>query len=530
MPSFDAFSSDVAVRNPSQSYKYDDYESKKPSIFSLRAYRLVIGVMLLFTFYCTTSMRADLGMAMVCMVNASAYSSPETSLKPDLNQSSTRTSQCERMETEKAIASGYNGTLAWNPTMQATLFSATYYGAILTVVPGGILADRFMPNIILLVAVLNYVLISFLTPLLATTNYYGFLTGRIVMGLGEGFVLPTMSSLAARWFPETERSTICAIYTSGNQIATSTVPLIGAALCSSKFLGGWPAIFYLLGCVGTIWACLWVVFVTSSPQDNKWIPNKEKRYLEVSLGKTGKKLAKDPIPWKSIALSLVMLSNWLSTYAANYTATLQQAYLPTYYKEVLYMDIHKNGFYSTMPFLVQLIMKNIFSILSDKLKAWKVVSPTFACKMFQTLGAIVQSFTLLMLAFFIDCTRPTLAVVLFAMNGIGAAAVIPGSMTSLLSVAPTHTGTLIALSMIFGQLANFSATNIVGIINKHGSPEEWSLIFLIAGIINITSGVLFVCFGSADVQPWATPLPRIANNASNQGNELNNATICDENA
>lgn len=35
----------------------------------------------------------------------------------------------------------------------------------------------------------------------------------------QGFVFPCLGSMAGRWFPPNERSTMAAIYTSGNQVS-----------------------------------------------------------------------------------------------------------------------------------------------------------------------------------------------------------------------------------------------------------------------------------------------------------------------
>lgn len=59
--------------------------------------------------------------------------------------------------------------------------------------------------------------------------------------------MPTQSAIAVRWFPTMERSTAAAICSSGSQLGTSVIYWLGAALCASNFLGGWPAIFYVLG-------------------------------------------------------------------------------------------------------------------------------------------------------------------------------------------------------------------------------------------------------------------------------------------
>jgi hypothetical protein len=77
-----------------------------------------------------------------------------------------------------------------------------------------------------------------------------------------------------------------------------------------------------------------------------------------------------------------------------------QNYLPTYFKEVLLLDLKnvsmslkqghlflyfQNGFFSALPFFTQLILKNVLAILCDFLKRRGMIKPTSACKIFQSI-------------------------------------------------------------------------------------------------------------------------------------------------
>ena len=98
-----------------------------------------------------------------------------------------------------------------------------------------------------------------------------------------------------------------------------------------------------------------------------------------------------------------------------------------------------------------------------------------------------------------------LLILLFIKNfsGIFVSSGIPGFFTSLLSIAPSYTGVLVSLSMLFGTIANSISPGLVGLINKHGTAEEWMIIWLISVCINAISAVTFFFFGSGDVQEWA---------------------------
>lgn len=110
--------------------------------------------------------------------------------------------------------------------------------------------------------------------------------------------------MIARWYPPEERSTVVAIYTAGNQLASIIGMPFNAWLCQHKeFLDGWPSIFYLAGAnislrvsnfgyahfliffslvsggFGLIWSLIWVSVVRNSPEKSRKISAVEKQYI-----------------------------------------------------------------------------------------------------------------------------------------------------------------------------------------------------------------------------------------------------------
>uniref|UniRef100_A0A914EJ77 Major facilitator superfamily (MFS) profile domain-containing protein n=1 Tax=Acrobeloides nanus TaxID=290746 RepID=A0A914EJ77_9BILA len=186
-------------------------------------------------------MRTNIGISMVCMVNSTAYTSKAydngTAIitKP-------KNPACQR------------GTFLWNPEMQGVLISSTAYGSIITILFAGYIADSYGPRLVCLIALILYAIVTLLSPFLASLNYVVFLIARSIMGLAEGCVWPCAAALIVKWFPKTERSTVAAIYTSGNQLGASVGSFVSAKLCLLTFLGGWPLIFYIYGILGI--ACI----------------------------------------------------------------------------------------------------------------------------------------------------------------------------------------------------------------------------------------------------------------------------------
>ena len=47
---------------------------------------------------------------------------------------------------------------------------------------------------------------------------------------------------------------------------------------------GWPATFYLLGILGTIWFVLWCIFVYDTPDKHPFISQEELQKLKIGIG------------------------------------------------------------------------------------------------------------------------------------------------------------------------------------------------------------------------------------------------------
>lgn len=151
--------------------------------------------------------------------------------------------------------------MVWNSYEQNLIFSGTFWGSLITVLPSMFFIERFSPRHVLQISVALYILVTVITPFLATHfGYFSVFLARIGMGLGEvqcdqlqnkylwkfqGFVFPTNNAIIGNWFPSSEKSTALSIFTLGNQIASAAGSPMVAAVCASDL--GWPATFYFAG-------------------------------------------------------------------------------------------------------------------------------------------------------------------------------------------------------------------------------------------------------------------------------------------
>ncbi|PIC39944.1 hypothetical protein B9Z55_011465 [Caenorhabditis nigoni] len=443
-------------------------------------------------FFCTTFMRIHFALTMTCMVNSTALAvrneAAETagnsnfSLIEEIDLVSN--GQCGSAEDtgQQKVVVDYGGTLVWTSYEQNLIFSGTFWGSVITALPSMFLIERFSLTRVLQIAIAYYTILTVATPFLATHfGYFAVFIARVAMGLGEGFIVPSNNAIIGNWFPSAEKSTALSIFTLGNQVASAGGSPVVAALCASDL--GWQATFYFAGILATIWSIIWFFTASSHPSKVKIMTKKEREYL---LANTMKKINKTKC---SFCITMIM--------------TLFQIYLPAYFKEVLHLGVIANGTYSSIPNIFNMVTKIVWGIGIDKLKEMKILSNTAAVKVSQGAASYGGAFTLFLLAFFVDCSNPTTALIILCGMYATQGTFVSGFYTSLLSLAPQYTATMSAISMFCSLIGSLMTPAVASLMRKEGTLAEWKNIFIILALLHIISGSIFILFGSGDLQEWA---------------------------
>ncbi|CAK5081762.1 unnamed protein product [Meloidogyne enterolobii] len=223
-----------------------------------------------------------------------------------------------------------------------------------------------------------------------------------------GILVPCVNVLIAHWFPLAEKSTAIAISTTGNQISVIIAMFLTAELCVLEFLGGWASAFYIYE------LCL--------------IQEIDGTFNELKEQKLQRKVNPKEVPWRKILSSLVVWSTGMSSFSQNFMNVGIVVYLPTYYQNVLGMDLTANGLMSALPFVVQLVTKIWFAAVSDWIKRKELMTSTAVTKLFNLIGSFGAGACFVLLSF-CDCSTPYLAIGL-AITAVGlSSGFIPGYNT-----------------------------------------------------------------------------------------------------
>lgn len=162
----------------------------------------------------------------------------------------------------------------WDEALTGRLLAAFFMGYIWTQVPGAMLAARFGACHVLLWGVIGWSLLTLVTPACARHGATTLFAVRLVVGLFEGVAMPSLFALLASWTPPDERSRALGFVASGTMLGT-----VAAFGCSPLVAYSWPAIFYVFGAAGLVWAVAFASLATSYPSEHAAVGRAELELL-----------------------------------------------------------------------------------------------------------------------------------------------------------------------------------------------------------------------------------------------------------
>ena len=201
-------------------------------------------------------------------------------------------------------------------TAMGVVLSAFFAGYALMQIPGGMLADRLGPRLVLVGSIVWWSLFTALTGL---ANGFGtLLMVRVVFGLGEGPFPAAAGKTLANWFPSRELGRASGLQQASTYIGAAIAPLIVTTLIR---VVGWRSIFSFLFLPGAVLAFLVWHYVGSKPTHARFVTSQavDDARFGKPKGDLRGSLQTPAVRWcaTSLFLSNVVswgLMNWLPTY------------------------------------------------------------------------------------------------------------------------------------------------------------------------------------------------------------------------
>ncbi|XP_069689794.1 putative inorganic phosphate cotransporter isoform X2 [Periplaneta americana] len=392
----------------------------------------------------------------------------------------------------------------WSQQTKSTILSSFFWGYVITQVPAGQLGQRFGPKILLTGALFMCSLFSILTPLAAEVGDWGLVCGaRVIQGLSQGFVFPSIHTLLSSWTPTEERGRLATYVYAGAQVGTILAMSACGALSSSVI--GWPSVFYIFGGLGIGWAILWAFLGADRPGTHNFISEEEKLYIETNLGSTVSTNSKRKTPWIGIFTSVPMWALIIAHCGQNWGFWTLLTEMPSYMDKVLNFDLSSNGLLSALPYLVMWLMSFVFSWVSDILHTRQLIGLSASRKIFNSIGHWIPGVALIGLAFSSkDNTTGAVALLTLAV-GVNSATYL-GFQLNHIDLSPNYAGTMMGITNCAANIMSIIAPLLVGyIVTDEASETQWQIVFFISSGIYFAGNLIFVLFGKAEIQPWNEP-------------------------
>jgi sugar phosphate permease len=175
-------------------------------------------------------------------------------------------------------AAGLAASLKITESRAAFLGSVFFLGYFLFQVPAATYATRRSATRLVFVALISWGVLSGLTGVIR--QYWLLVADRLLLGVAESLILPSMLILLTNWFTRTERSRANAILILGNPVTVTWMAAVTGYLIKAA---GWQMTFILEGIPSVLWAFVWLAVARDRPRDASWLSAESSGRLEAAL-------------------------------------------------------------------------------------------------------------------------------------------------------------------------------------------------------------------------------------------------------
>ncbi|MCK9284959.1 MAG: ACS family MFS transporter [Rhodocyclaceae bacterium] len=374
----------------------------------------------------------------------------------------------------------------WSETTKGLVLSSFFIGYMLCQVPSGWLANRLGGKIMLSVAVIWWSAFTFLTPLAAAISLPVLLATRVLMGVGEAGMFPSVFNLFSRWTPLHQRSRFVALVLSGAPVG-NVIGLAVSGWLATQF--GWQAIFYVFGLLGVLWAIAWI---PSSYNDPRQHPRISREELELLDRDRPSDATPGAVPWRRLLTQPAVWALMVNGFCSAWTLYVLLAWLPSYFNKIYGMNMLKAGFYSAAPWITLFILVNAGGWIADAMTR-RHISTTSVRKTMQASG-LIGSALFLMVARQMTTPETALAAICLALGFVGLT--WSGYGINSLDIAPRYADVLSGMTFTAANIPGIIAVMVTGwMLDLTGSYDAP---FLLGASISVFGAIVYLIWGSGE--------------------------------
>ena len=264
-------------------------------------------------------------------------------------------------------AAAISEELSLTTVQMGLIFSAFAWTYSSLQIPGGIVVDYVKPRVLYPFMLVFWSLATLVQGFVGSVA--ALIGCRAAIGAFEAPSYPCNNKIVTSWFPEKERASAIAIYTSGQFIGLA---FLTPALILIQNAMGWRGLFIVSGIIGIVWAVIWYIFYRD-PKDHSSVSQSELDYIEAGGGLTNtitiekKKEKFSTADLKEAFIHPKLWGVYLGQFCLGSLFIFFLTWFPTYLVEFRGLDFIKSGFLASVPFLAAFVGVLLAGFTSDYL-------------------------------------------------------------------------------------------------------------------------------------------------------------------
>lgn len=368
-----------------------------------------------------------------------------------------------------------------------------FAGYALMQVPGGMLAEKWGLRRTGAFAILWWSVFTALTAL--AKGKISFAAVRLLFGVGEGPVFPSLGAATFKWFNNHEKGKA----SSSILLGTFFGPVVGPAVTVSLMaVLGWHAVFLIFGAVGVVLAWVWHKYAVDNPVDSPYVNELEAAHI--NAGRSASTIKKTVAPWGQFLRSTQFWAVGIQFMVVDYIMYVFLAWLPLYLTEMHGLSLKAMGVWASFPWIALMAMVFVAGYISDKMANGRNSERQYTMRTITAMiGVAVCS-----LGLYIAAHTPDAVMNIFWMSvSLGALGFsMSASWSTVISLGGKYTGSVSGWMNLWGNIGGVLAPIVTAyFVTNYG----WNEAFIATSLFGIVAIIawLFVKPGKALVSEEA---------------------------
>lgn len=177
--------------------------------------------------------------------------------------------------------------------------------------------------------------------------------------------------------------------------------------------------------------------------------------------------------------------------------------MPKYMSSVLKFSVQENGYLSSIPYLAMWIGSTLTCWIADKIISNGTLSITAVRKIGCTVASVGPAI-FLVAASYAGCDG-ILVITLLSIGLTLMGCAFFSLIINALDLSPNYAGSIMGLVNGIAVIGGMLSPYIVGLITPNQTIGEWRIVFWIVFVIFVSSDVVYLMYGSGEVQEWNDP-------------------------